>query len=60
MPGSLSDIDSAAAYAIAKKIDPRTAKGDLTAAINRYLIKSGDESNFDVISDNFDKCLRLQ
>jgi aminopeptidase N len=52
---ALSVIDSAGAYAIAKKLIREPAKGDLTAAINQILIKSGDESNFDVISDNFDK-----
>ncbi|HEY4064190.1 MAG TPA: M1 family metallopeptidase [Puia sp.] len=52
---ALSGIDSAAAYTIAKKLIKEPTKGDLTAAINQVLIKSGDESSFDAISDNFDK-----
>jgi aminopeptidase N len=52
---ALSDIDSAAALKIAKQLMKTPAKGELNAAISGVLIKSGDESNFDVISDNFDK-----
>lgn len=49
----LSKIDSAAALIIAKKFVKEPAKGRLVAAISAVLIKYGDESSFDVISDNF-------
>ncbi|MHA4812109.1 M1 family aminopeptidase [Flavitalea flava] len=49
----LSKIDSAAALTLAKKLVKEPAKGRLVAAISAVLIKYGDESSFDVISDNF-------
>jgi aminopeptidase N len=52
---ALSEVDSAAALDLAKKFIKQPAKGTLMAAISAVLIKSGDESSFDVISDNFDK-----
>jgi aminopeptidase N len=52
---ALSDLDSASALALAKKMMKAPAKGDLQVAISSVLIKSGDESDFDVISDNFEK-----
>ena len=52
---ALSAIDSAGAYTIAKKLIREPSKGELTTAISGVLIKSGDESNFDAIADNFDK-----
>jgi aminopeptidase N len=52
---ALSDVDSAAALALAKKFISQPAKGTLVAAISAVLIRSGDESSFDVISANFDK-----
>ena len=52
---ALSEIDSAQALAIAKRLVVQPAKGTLTTAIAGVLIKSGDESNFDAISGNFEK-----
>ncbi len=52
---ALSEVDSAGALAIAKRLMAAPAKGELSAAISGVLIKSGDESNFDAISDNFEK-----
>jgi aminopeptidase N len=52
---ALSAVDSAAALDLAQKFIKQPAKGNLMAAISSVLIKSGDESSFDVISDNFDK-----
>jgi aminopeptidase N len=51
---ALSEIDSAQALAVAQKLVTQPAKGNLTVAIAGVLIKSGDESNFDAISDNFE------
>jgi aminopeptidase N len=52
---ALSEIDSASALALAKKMIKQPAKGELSVAISEALIKSGDESDFDVVSDNFEK-----
>jgi len=52
---ALSEVDSAAALDLAKKFIKQPAKGTLMAAISSVLIRSGDESSFEVISDNFDK-----
>jgi aminopeptidase N len=52
---ALSEIDSSAALKIAKQQIKAPAKGELSAAISGVLIKSGDEGDFDVITDNFDK-----
>ncbi|MBN8856411.1 MAG: peptidase M1 [Sphingobacteriales bacterium 50-39] len=52
---ALSEVDSATALDLAKKFIKQPAKGTLMAAISAVLIRSGDESSFDVISDNFDK-----
>jgi aminopeptidase N len=52
---ALAEIDSTSAIALAKKLAKAPAKGDLTMAISRQLIKAGDESNFDVITEGYDK-----
>jgi len=52
---ALSAVDSSAALTLAKKLVKEPAKGKLIAAISSVLIKSGDESSFDLISDNFEK-----
>jgi aminopeptidase N len=52
---ALSELDSAGALAIAKRLVTEPAKGGLTVAIAGVLIKSGDVSNFDAISENFEK-----
>jgi aminopeptidase N len=52
---ALSAIDSAGAYAIARKLLTEPAKGALSSSIATVMIRSGDESNFDAISDHFDK-----
>jgi len=52
---ALSTIDSTSALALAKKMVKQPAKGELMTAISGVLIKSGDEGDFDVISDNFEK-----
>jgi aminopeptidase N len=52
---ALVGIDSTAALKIAKGLQKAPAKGELSAAISIALIKSGDESDFDAITNNFDK-----
>jgi aminopeptidase N len=52
---ALVGIDSTAALKIAKQLQKAPAKGELSAAISIALIKSGDESDFDAITNNFDK-----
>ena len=52
---ALSEIDSTSALALAKTLVKSPAKGELNVAISSVLIKSGDETDFDVVSDNFDK-----
>ena len=52
---ALSDLDSASALALAKKMMKAPAKGELQVAISTVLVQSGDESDFDAISDNFEK-----
>lgn len=51
---ALMDIDSTTALTLARKLIKEPAKGELTVAIATALIKSGDESNFDAISSNFE------
>jgi aminopeptidase N len=51
----LSNIDSAAGLAEAKRLAKQPAKGKLVEAITTVLITSGDESGFDVIAGAFDK-----
>lgn len=52
---ALSEVDSAGALVLAKQLTKAPAKGELSVAISQALIKSGDESDFDVVSDNFEK-----
>ncbi len=52
---ALLEIDSVSALKIAKELQKAPAKGELSAAIAVVLIKSGDENDFDAISDNFEK-----
>ncbi|HMI61715.1 MAG TPA: M1 family metallopeptidase [Puia sp.] len=52
---ALSGIDSTAALAVAKTLIKEPAKGSLSSSIASVLIKSGDESSFEAISENFDK-----
>ena len=52
---ALTELDSTAALGIAKKLIKEPAKGELASAISIVLIKSGDESNFDAISKNYEK-----
>ncbi|HUB62268.1 MAG TPA: M1 family metallopeptidase [Puia sp.] len=52
---ALLDIDSTAALRIAKQLQNAPAKGELAAAISIVLIRSGDESDFETITNNFDK-----
>ena len=52
---ALVEIDSVAALKVAKELQKAPAKGELSAAIAIVLIKSGDENDFDAITDNFDK-----
>lgn len=51
---ALIDLDSVAALDIAKKLVKEPAKGELAVAISTALIKSGDESNFDLIASNYE------
>ncbi|HLI93633.1 MAG TPA: M1 family aminopeptidase, partial [Puia sp.] len=50
---SLLAIDSVAALKIAKEFQREPAKGELAAAIAIVLIKNGDESDFDAITNTF-------
>ena len=52
---ALAEIDSAGALVIAKKLMKEPAKGELSVAISKVLISSGDEGDFDVVTDNFEK-----
>ncbi|HZE83293.1 MAG TPA: M1 family aminopeptidase, partial [Puia sp.] len=52
---ALARVDSAAAIDLAKQLVKQPAKGKLMTAISSVLIKYGDESSFDIVSDNFDK-----
>ncbi|MBS1660326.1 MAG: M1 family metallopeptidase [Bacteroidetes bacterium] len=52
---ALSELDSAEALTLAKKMQKSPAKGELSAAISGVLIKSGSEADFDVVADNFEK-----
>jgi aminopeptidase N len=52
---ALLELDSTAALKITKELQKAPAKGELSAAISIVLIKSGDESDFDLITNNFDK-----
>jgi aminopeptidase N len=52
---ALSALDSAGALSMAKQLATEPAKGELRRAITTALIKSGDENNVDVISDNFEQ-----
>jgi aminopeptidase N len=48
-------VDTTTAFDAAKKLAKQPAKGKLTTAIATVLMKSGDESSFDIIADNFEK-----
>jgi aminopeptidase N len=52
---SLSRLDSVAALDAAKRIAKQPGKGKLVQAITNILIKSGDESGFDIIAKAFDE-----
>jgi aminopeptidase N len=52
---ALLEIDSVSALKIAKELQKASAKGELSAAIAMVLIRAGDENDFKVITDNFDK-----
>ncbi|GGB01728.1 M1 family aminopeptidase [Puia dinghuensis] len=52
---AMSAIDSTSALALAKKMLKQPAKGELSIAISKILVQSGDESDFDVVSDNFER-----
>lgn len=52
---ALLEVDSVNALKIARQLQKAPAKGELSAAISLVLIKSGDEGDFDVITDYFDK-----
>jgi aminopeptidase N len=52
---ALSKIDSSAALTLTKQFSKEPAKGKLVSSISSVMIKFGDESSFDMISDNFEK-----
>lgn len=52
---ALSKVDSAQAIVEAKKLGAKEAKGKLVESITKVMIKSGDESGFEVIAGAFDK-----
>ena len=51
----LLGVDSVAAIKITKELQKAPAKGELATAISVVLIKAGDESDFELITDKFDK-----
>lgn len=51
---SLSLLDEAQAYQLAKNFSKYPAKGELIAAMSAIFIKEGDETKFDMIIDGFD------
>ncbi|HMH22358.1 MAG TPA: M1 family metallopeptidase [Puia sp.] len=52
---ALSKVDSMAALDLARQFVKQPAKGKLVTVTSSILIRFGDESSFDVITDNFDK-----
>jgi len=52
---ALSSIDSTQALTLAKQLQKTSVKGELSTAIAAVLIKSGEESDFDAIANNFEK-----
>jgi aminopeptidase N len=52
---ALLKVDSAAAVAEAKRLGAQQSKGKLVESITKVMIKSGDESGYDVIANAFDK-----
>jgi len=52
---ALAKIDSTEAFTLAKKIAQAPAKGKLMSAVSVILIKFGDESSFEMATNNFDK-----
>jgi aminopeptidase N len=52
---ALAKIDSSAALAMAKKLVTQPVRGVLATSISEVLIKYGDESSFDLVTNNFDK-----
>jgi len=52
---ALSQVDSAAALAEAKRLSAQPSKGKLASSITAALIRSGDESAADIILSNFEK-----
>ncbi|MBC7829254.1 MAG: M1 family metallopeptidase [Chitinophagaceae bacterium] len=52
---ALLRVDSAQAIKEAKKLGSKEAKGKLVESITKVMIKSGDESGFDVIAGAFEK-----
>jgi len=52
---ALSEVDSLAGINEAKRLAKTKTKGKLVEAITGVLIKSGDESGFDIIANAFDK-----
>lgn len=52
---ALSKVDSVSALAIAKQLKAKPSKGVLNTAIKSTIAKSGDESMFDEILDEFTK-----
>jgi aminopeptidase N len=52
---ALAIVDSAGALTEVTRLSKQPSKGKLRSSISEVLMKFGDESNFDVIADNFDK-----
>jgi len=52
---ALLKLDSAQAFQEAKKLSTKVAKGKLLESITQVMIKSGDESGFDIIAGAFEK-----
>jgi aminopeptidase N len=48
-------VDSVEAFKMTTVLRKAPAKGELATAISMVLIRSGDESDFETIADNFDK-----
>jgi aminopeptidase N len=52
---ALSKVDTIEAIKAAKRLGSKETKGKLVESITRVMIKSGDESGFDVIAGAFDR-----
>ena len=52
---ALSNIDESGSYELAQKFSKQPMKGDLLGAVIEIFIKAGDQSQFDLIANEYDK-----